>query len=268
MTDPALAPWLAGLFGLVIGSFLNVCIARLPWDYSVVQPGSHCPRCGRFLAWWENIPVLSWLLLRARCRTCKASISWRYPAVELATGLCFWWAVREQGAGWAGLRACAFGAILIDLIVTDLDWRILPDEFTIGGWYLGLALAAIEPLPPGLVSFFLPDQSSARFISFAEALAASFALAGGLAFVGWAYARYRGREGLGFGDVKMLGTIGAFLGLERGLLVILLGSLGGTVLGVLWIKLRGRSLADYELPFGSFLGIAALWVSLFPPNQP
>jgi leader peptidase (prepilin peptidase)/N-methyltransferase len=104
---------------------------------------------------------------------------------------------------------------------------------------------------------------SPRLISFAEALAASFGLAGGLALVGWAYLRFRGREGLGFGDVKMLGTIGAFLGLERGLLVILLGSLVGTLGGVAWIKLRGGSLADYELPFGSFLGAAALWVALF-----
>jgi leader peptidase (prepilin peptidase) / N-methyltransferase len=253
---------LAVVFGLLIGSFLNVCIARLPWDYSVVIPRSHCPHCGTFLAWFENVPVLSWLVLRARCRTCGAPISWRYPFVELLTAFCFGWAVHQSGATWAGLRLCVFAALLIGLVFTDLDWRILPDEFTIAGLGAGLVLAAIEPLPPGLLSFFYPNASP-RLLSLIEAAVGAFLVSGILWSVGALYARVRGREGLGLGDVKMLAMIGAFLGLESTLLVLVVGSALGSVIGLIWIKLRKLDPATYEMPFGSFLGAAALLVALF-----
>jgi leader peptidase (prepilin peptidase) / N-methyltransferase len=253
---------LAAVYGLLIGSFLNVCVARLPMDYSVVTPRSHCPDCGRLLAWYENIPVLSFLALRARCRTCHAHISWRYPLVELLTAGCFAWAVHEAGWSWAGLRLCVLSALLIGLGFTDLDWHILPDEFTLGGLGAGLALAAIEPLPPGLLNLLYPTEP-ARLVSLIDAAFSAFFVSGILWLVGVVYARVRGREGLGLGDVKMMAMMGAFLGLEPTLLVLVAGSLVGSVLGLIWIKLRGLDAATYEMPFGSFLAAAGLVVGLF-----
>lgn len=253
---------LAAVFGLLIGSFLNVCIARLPWDYSVAVPRSHCPCCGTFLAWYENIPVLSWVVLRARCRTCRARISWRYPLVELLTGACFGWAVHEAGWTWAGFRLCVLCALLIGLIFTDLDWRILPDEFTLGGLGSGLALSAIEPLPAGLLGLLYP-AASARLLSLVEAALGALFVSGVLLMVGALYARLRHREGLGLGDVKMVAMIAAFLGFEPTLLVLVFGSVLGSVFGVVWIKARRLDAATYEMPFGSFLGVAALLVALF-----
>jgi len=251
---------LAGLFGLLIGSFLNVCISRLPYDESVVAPRSHCPRCGAWIAWYDNIPLLSYALLQGRCRACGAVISWRYPVVEALTGGLFWLAVTLHGPTLAGLKWSVFAAILVALIFTDLETRILPDEFTKAGMVAGFLLAPVAPLPPGLLSIFWPGASPA-LISLLDALAAAGLLAGGLWLMALVYERLRGREGLGFGDVKMLGLLGAFLGLESALLVMVLASLFGSVLGLVWVKVRGEDMGSYELPFGSFLGVAGLVVA-------
>jgi len=254
----------AAVLGLLIGSFLNVCIARMPWEYSVVTPRSHCPQCGQFLSWFENIPVLSYVFLGGRCRHCRRPISLRYPFVELLTAGCFAWAVYGAGWTWEGFRVCLFSALLIGLIFTDLDWLILPDEFTLGGAAAGLALAAIEPLPVSLMGYFLPSASP-RLASFVEALVASVLASGLLWAVGTLYMRFRGREGLGLGDVKMIALLGAFLGIQRTLSVLVLGSLAGSIFGLIWIKLRGLKASTYEIPFGSFLGAAALLVALIGP---
>ncbi len=261
MNDLLLASVLAGAFGLIIGSFLNVCISRLPQDYSVVTPRSHCPRCGATIAWYDNIPLLSFLLLLGRCRACRAPISLRYPLVEFSTGLLFFWAWQRTGGGWAGVKWCLFAAIVVELIFSDAESRILPDEFTLGGIFAGLALAAVVPVPEGLIAWIWrlqAPQSSPALESFIHSCAAAALLAGGLWLMGFAYQRVRGREGLGLGDVKMTAFLGAFLGLETGLLALMAGSLLGTVLGLIWIKARGADAGSYELPFGSFLGVGAI----------
>jgi Type II secretory pathway, prepilin signal peptidase PulO and related peptidases len=153
---------LAGLFGLLIGSFLNVCIYRLPLDLSVVRPRSFCPACEKPVAAWDNIPVLSWIILGGRCRQCRSRISLRYPAVELLTAALFFCAVLRLGFSPAGLKLCIFSAIQVALIFTDFEERILPDEFTWGGVAAGLALAYWIPLPriPGAPPAALPVARS------------------------------------------------------------------------------------------------------------
>src|ERR1017187_6878446 len=136
------------LFGLLIGSFLNVCIYRWPRDLSVIRPArSQCPDCGHQIDWYDNIPVVSYLLLRARCRHCQARIHWRYPLVELLTAACFFWFGLQLGLTLAMAKYCIFAAMIICLMFSDLDMLILPDEFTIGGVVVGLALALVVPVP-------------------------------------------------------------------------------------------------------------------------
>jgi len=256
--------WLAAAFGLLFGSFLNVCISRLPDDYSVVIPRSHCPQCGAWIAWYDNVPLLSFILLGGSCRACKAPISWRYPAVEALTALLFYLAVTVHGPGWAALKWSLFGAFVVALVFTDFETRILPDEFTKWGWVLGILLAPIAPLPRGIVALVVPG-SAAPLTSLVDAAATSVLLPAGLYLMAAAYHRIRGIEGLGYGDIKMLGLLGAFLGFESTLLALMLGSLIGAVLGLTWIKLMHRDPATYELPFGSFLGAAALIVVFASP---
>jgi leader peptidase (prepilin peptidase)/N-methyltransferase len=252
----------AGLFGLLIGSFLNVCIYRLPRDLSVVTPRSHCPECEKLVAWYDNIPVLSWLLLGAKCRNCKTPIHWRYPAVELLTGVLFFWCVYSRGWNMMGLKLCVFSAIMVDLIFTDLADRILPDEFTLGGAAVGVVLAAFTP-PESFITLMFLSQTTPQWIhSVAEAMLGGGVTAGLLWFTGVVYKRVRNREGLGFGDVKMLLTIGVFLGLPGALLTVFMGSVLGAVCGGLFIWLSKND-TNYELPFGSFLGLSALIVGLF-----
>jgi leader peptidase (prepilin peptidase)/N-methyltransferase len=261
LNESTLLALLAGCFGLLIGSFLNVCISRLPYDESVVSPRSHCPHCATMIAWYDNVPVVSYLVLMARCRHCRAPISARYPIVELLTGALFAAIVWRLGLGWPSLKWCAFAAIVVELAFSDLETRILPDEFTKGGALLGIVLAAIVPLPPGLFSFaaeLLRPNSSEAFASLVNALLSAGFLSGGLYAMGALYQRLRGREGMGLGDVKMVAMLGAFLGLETALLGLMIGSLLGSVIGLTWIKLRSASAADYELPFGSFLALGAL----------
>jgi len=251
----------AGFIGLIAGSFLNVCISRLPEDYSVVAPRSQCPRCGSLIAWYDNIPLFSFIFLGGRCRICKAPISLRYPLVELLTAALFFFIQWRLGFGWAAVKWSIFAAILIELIFSDAETRILPDEFTRWGAALGIVFAPIVPLHYGLLSWLTisvyPDASAA-LASFVNAAGAAVILSGSLWLMGALYARVRGREGLGFGDVKMVAFMGAFLGLETTLLALMFGSLLGSVMGLAWIKLRGENTATYELPFGSFLGAGAL----------
>jgi len=257
VTDLELLAAIAGVFGLLFGSFLNVCVGRLPQDLSVVSPRSYCPACGTTLKSWHNIPVLSYLVLGGRCAFCRTYISWRYPFIELLTGICFWQAVLLEGPTWGAFKLCVYSWLLIALMFSDLEWRILPDEFTKGGMVLGIFLAPIVPLPAGLSALIFPDGSPA-LLSLIEALIASAVLSAALWSLGWAYQRIRGREGLGFGDVKLVGMIGAFTGLSGALFVLVIGSVAGTVIGLLWIWLRRHDASSYELPFGTFLAGSAL----------
>jgi leader peptidase (prepilin peptidase)/N-methyltransferase len=253
----------ASVFGLVIGSFLNVCIHRWPRNRSVVKPRSHCVRCRRPIAWYDNIPVLSYLILRGRCRHCGKHISWRYPLVELLTGALFFTIVLEMGLTAAALKACVFAAILLALIFSDLEKRLLPDELTKGGTIIGLVLAAFVPvsdLPTQMVLSLSGLELTGRPLSLAMSAAGAFLPAFILWSAGWLYSQIRHREGLGFGDVKLVAMIGSFLGLQSALLTLLLGSLSGSLIGYSYIKLTGKDPTTYELPFGSFLGAAALAV--------
>jgi leader peptidase (prepilin peptidase) / N-methyltransferase len=253
------------LFGLLIGSFLNVCIYRMPRDLSVVRPRSHCPQCEKQISWYDNIPVLSYILLGARCRHCKVRIPFRYPLVELLTAASFAIVAHAYGLTPAALKGCLYSSLLIGLIFADFEQLILPDEFTIGGTLAGVLLAAFVPLPGFLMQVLLPSSTDPRLVSVAESVFAavfcSFALWG----IGELYYRVRKREGLGFGDVKMVAMIGAFQGLQGTLLTLVMGSVLGSVLGLAFILLSRKDASSYELPFGSFLGAAALAVGVYGP---
>jgi len=249
---------LALLFGLLIGSFLNVCIHRWPRDLSVVRPRSHCIACEKTIAWYDNIPIASYLTLRGRCRYCGARISWRYPVVELLTGLLFFYFVWELGPTSVALKMCVFAALLVGLIFSDLEERILPDELTLGGALLGFAFAIFVPVPESLAQLFY----SGRAQWLAEAVLGAVVPAFFLWSAGWLYQRVRHREGLGLGDVKLIAMVGSFLGLSGALLTLVAGSLCGSVIGYTYIRLRGKDPATYELPFGTFLGAAALVIGL------
>lgn len=254
--------FLAGCFGLLIGSFLNVCIYRLPRDLSVVRPRSFCPACERGIAWYDNLPLLSYAALGGRCRYCAASIPLRYPVVELLTGVWFFTSVLLLGPHVAAAKLAAFGAILITLIFSDIEERILPDEFTLGGAALGIVFAYFAPIRGGLVHLFLFRLGNEHLLSVGEALFAALFASGALWIVGALYEKVRHREGLGFGDVKMVAMIGAFLGIQSVLFTLMLGSLLGAVIGLAFILRTGKDAATYELPFGTFLGVAAMFVAL------
>ena len=251
---------LAALAGLLIGSFLNVCIYRLPRDLSVVSPRSHCPKCQATIRWYDNIPLFSFLFLQGRCRKCGTRISFRYPVVELLTAAAFFCAFWFLGASLAAVKFSIYGAILITLVFSDLEERILPDEFTIGGAILGVVLAFFVPSDGGMMALLLHSVRNQGLVSAAESAFAALFCAGALWLVGILYEKIRHREGLGLGDVKMVAMIGAFVGLQASLLTLIVGSLLGAVVGLLYIWITGKDASTYELPFGSFLGISALGV--------
>jgi leader peptidase (prepilin peptidase) / N-methyltransferase len=230
----------AAVAGLLVGSFLNVCIHRIPLGRSIVFPGSHCPRCGAPIRAWENVPVVSWLFLRAKCRTCRGPISARYPAIELANGF-LWMAAARWAISPADFAAAAiFSSACLTLVFIDFDHQILPDVITLP---LGAA---------GLVLSFLSPR-----ISWRGSLAGIVVGAGSLWLVAFLYEKATGREGMGLGDVKMLGAIGAFTGPRGVLATILFASLAGSVIGIALIAIKGGSWKT-RLPFGVFLGVAAI----------
>ena len=251
---------LAALAGLLIGSFLNVCIFRLPRDLSVIRPRSFCPECERTIRWYDNIPMVSFLVLRGRCRKCGARIPYRYPMVELLTAAVFFVSVWFLGLSAAALKFCVLGAILIALVFSDLEERILPDEFTLGGTAIGVVFAFFVPLDWGIMGFLFHSATNQALVSAAESVFAAIFCAGSLWLVGLIYEKVRHREGLGLGDVKMVAMIGAFLGLEASLLALIVASLLGALIGLCYIWFTGKDASTYELPFGSFLGIGALGV--------
>ena len=253
-------------FGLVIGSFLNVCIVRIPGHKSIVLPSSACPKCGAKIRPYDNIPVVSWLLLGGTCRDCKTRISPIYPLVELLTGLLFCGCYRAFGFTVDALKWAAFSAIVIVLVFTDLRDRILPDVVNYTGFVIGLALSLVLQPADGtaawLARHIFDFPAPARLLSLADALFGAAIGAGLLWAVSEIYFRLRGREGMGMGDVKMMLMVGSFLGIKRTLLTIFAGSLLGSVLGIAFILSRRKD-STYELPFGTFLGMAALLVAFF-----
>jgi leader peptidase (prepilin peptidase)/N-methyltransferase len=256
-------PVIAFVFGLLIGSFLNVCIYRLPRDLSVVRPRSYCPSCEHPIAWYDNVPLLSFVILGGRCRYCKAAISARYPIVELITGVFFCIFVARLGANLNAVKFCLYSALLIGLTFADLEQRILPDEFTLGGLGVGLVLAWFVPVHDGIAASIL-WMAGAHWdpapVSLGESVLGAAVPSFFLWFGGWLYLKLRHREGLGLGDVKLIAMVGAFLGLHGALLTLIIGSLAGSLIGYAYIRFTHKDAATYELPFGTFLGAAALAV--------
>jgi leader peptidase (prepilin peptidase) / N-methyltransferase len=256
----------AFVLGLMVGSFLNVCIYRIPRGESIVLPSSHCPHCGADIRPYDNIPVVSFLLLAGKCRTCGRGISWQYPAVELLTAFLFSLTVFKVGPDLRTLIFWAFFSALVVLILIDLKERILPNVITLPGVLAGLACSLISPVNDGtakaLLSLFGWTVPNPRFYSFLDSTIGALVCGGFLWVVAEAYFRIRKIEGLGFGDIKLMGMVGAFLGLKLALFTIMLGSFLGAVVGFAFIRLTGKD-SRYELPFGSFLGVstivAALW---------
>jgi leader peptidase (prepilin peptidase)/N-methyltransferase len=281
--------------GTIIGSFLNVCIWRIPEGFSIVLPGSRCPKCEKPIHWYDNVPVFAWLWLRGKCRQCGAPISSMYPLIEFATGLLFVACLLQFALTQAMVKWLFFTCLIIVLTVTDLRVRMLPDLVNWPGVALGLFFSAVVPpndgtaawlsvrllhsLPPVHVLGLLDGLLGAVFGSF---------LLWGVAAL---YKRVRGREGMGLGDVKMMAMVGAFLGVRGAFLTILLGTLLGSLVGmgtilglyaVGWQRalaerasrrglgsvdaLRWTIATQYQLPLGTFLGIAALVVVYFGPQ--
>ncbi len=237
---------IAVLFGLVIGSFLNVCIYRLPLGQSIVWPASRCTTCGRQLSWYENIPVLSYAVLRGRCRTCGERISLMYPVIEALTAVMFAATYAVFGLSWLLPIRLAFGCAMLVLLVIDLRHRILPNEITLGGIVVGLAASFVSPDSPG----------------WQDALIGAVAGGGFLWLLSWGYRAVRHHEGLGFGDVKMLAMIGAFLGWKLMLLTLASASILGSLVAVV-LMVGGRAGLQSRLPLGTFLGVTAILSSLF-----
>ncbi len=257
---------LAGLFGLLIGSFLNVCIYRHPRDLSVVRPRSFCPECRRTIAWFDNIPVVSYLVLRGCCRHCGSRIPARYPVVEILTSALFFSFVLILGPTLVAAKFCVFSALLLALVFADLETRILPDEFTLGGAVLGLVWAwfvPVEDVTGHVLLAVFGAQWSSGAASVIESALGALVPAGFLWLGGVLFEKVRHKQGLGFGDVKMIAMIGAFLGLSQALLTLIVGSLLGSIVGLAFIVGSGKDAGTYELPLGTFLGGGALGVCLF-----
>jgi leader peptidase (prepilin peptidase)/N-methyltransferase len=298
LVDPFLASSMF-LFGLAFGSFLNVCIYRMPLGLSVVTPRSACPNCKRPIAFYDNLPVLSWLFLRGRCRHCKVGISPRYLLIEVLTGVLFLGCYAYAGLTLATLKYCVFGFLLLGLIFTDAETKLLPDDLTLPGLALGLLFSLLVPVHdmasqflPGIMNLPFSADLSARMFSLADSLLGAAVGASFIYGAGAIYLRWRGAEGMGFGDVKLMAMVGAFLGMKLTIFTIFAGSLVGSMFGlttmlVVWIKRthrftrrlenlqaarrRGWQSAQmvyrhYQMPFGVFLGSMAL-LALFVGNQ-
>jgi leader peptidase (prepilin peptidase)/N-methyltransferase len=235
------------LLGSAIGSFLNVCIYRIPRDKSIVKPPSACPGCGRPIRPFDNIPILSYIFLKGKCRNCGTKISIRYPLVELLTGFFFLLLYLKFGVTFELIVFMIFLALLIVISFIDLDFQIIPDILSIGGVALGFILSIIRP-------FF--RHLDPRF-GILDSLY-GIAIGGGILFaIAWLYQFFTKREGMGGGDIKLLGMIGAFCGWKGVVFSLVSGSVFGTVVGIPLMILKGKG-SKYAIPFGPFLSLGAI----------
>jgi len=245
---PLLLHLYAFLFGLCIGSFLNVCIYRIPADLSIVRPASACPACGTTIRWYDNIPVISYLLLRGRCRTCKNSISARYPMVELLCGLFALAVVLRFGWHLQSLIYFLFIAALLVITFIDIDHRIIPDVISLPGIPIGFA-----------ASFLLPQ------VTWQASLLGIVIGGGSLYAVAWSYRLLTGKDGMGGGDIKLLAMIGAFIGWQGVLFTIMASSFAGTIVGLI-VMIKQRKGMKLAVPFGPFLAIGAILYIFWGPQ--
>lgn len=265
---------LAGSFGAIIGSFLNVVIHRLPLEESIVFPNSRCPDCAAVIAFYDNVPVLSYLLLAGRCRGCKKRISIRYPAVELLTALLFIGVTWRTGVTAALPFDLAFVSALIALIFIDAEHMILPNAITYPGIAFAIVARLAIPFLSGQPHFddlpWLMEGLFAGWPVWAASLggAALGALIGGgsLWLMGWTWEKLRGIEAMGLGDVKMMFMVGAYFGWRLTILTIFLGVFSGSVIGIVVAVVQGRKDLKFHLPFGIFLGIGAIAALLVGPQ--
>ena len=229
------------MFGMCIGSFLNVCIYRLPSSMSIINPSrSFCPQCNSAIQFYDNIPVFSYLWLKGRCRNCKASISLRYPLVELMTGILAIAILFMFGLTLEGFVYFIFISSLLVITFIDIDHKIIPDIISLPGIPIGLA-----------ASFVLPD------ITFKSSLIGLLVGGGSLLLVAWTYSLITHKEGMGGGDIKLLGMIGTFIGWKGVIFTIFAASLAGTLVGIIVMLLKGKNL-KFAIPFGPFLSIGAM----------
>ncbi len=272
-----LAALVAGLFGLIIGSFLNVVIHRLPrmmerqWaaecaelsgqaaaaaappaeTFNLLRPGSRCPHCGHAIAWFENIPVASYLFLRGKCSSCGARISARYPLIELATGVLFAFCIWHWGTTLQGLAWCGFSAAIVALACIDWDTTLLPDDITLPLLWAGLIAAALH-WNPGVTLQGALGGVVAGYLS--------------LWLVYWAFKLLTGREGMGYGDFKLFAALGAWFGWQALIPIILMSSVIGAVVGIALKFAKGLRPGGY-VPFGPFLALAGLTAMVFGPES-
>ena len=294
--DPVMA-WGVFALGLVFGSFLNVCIYRMPLGLSVVHPGSACPHCGKPIRFYDNVPVLSWILLRGRCRQCSGRITPRYAVVELIAGglsvLCY----GHFGLSVAMLKCSVFGFLLLGLIFADAETHLLPDKLTLTGLAAGLVFSLFVPVNdllsvalPGVFQLPVSSEVSWRLFSLLDALLGAAVGSSFLYGAGVIYLRWRRVEGMGFGDVKLMAMIGSFVGVRLTILTILTASIAGSFFGLgtvfaVWIKRTQRrkqvfhesgaaarrnawasalvALRRHQMPFGVFLGSMGLVAFFF-----
>jgi leader peptidase (prepilin peptidase)/N-methyltransferase len=284
------------IMGLSFGSFLNVCIYRLPLGLSVVAPRSACPECKQPIAMYDNIPILSWLMLGGRCRQCRTRISPRYLMIELLTGLlfvaCYWC----FGFTLSTLKYCAFAFLLLGLIFTDAETKLLPDKLTLPGLALGVIFSLLVPVNdlasqflPGMVNLPFSGDVSVRILSLLDSLLGAGLGASFIYGAGAVYLRWRGTEGMGFGDVKLMAMVGAFLGMKLTVFTIFTASIAGSFFGlvtvlIVWMKRTQRFMRHlanaqaarrrgwqsaqmvlrfYQMPFGVFLGSMAMFAFFF-----
>ena len=271
LAPPAFGYILAAVFGAIIGSFLNVVIHRVPLEESVVFPNSRCPSCGAVIAFYDNIPVISWLLLRAKCRGCRQPISFRYPAVELLTAAMFVAVAWHDGPTPALPFDLIFVSALLALIFIDAEHMILPNVITYPGMVFAVVARVAIPYLTGTLYFDdLPSLSHGAFAglpvwvtSLAGAGIGALIGGGSLWLMGWTWEKLRGIEAMGLGDVKMMFMVGAYLGWRLTILTIFVGVLTGSIIGVvLMARQRDRNM-QMLLPFGIFLGLGAIASLLF-----
>jgi leader peptidase (prepilin peptidase) / N-methyltransferase len=284
------------VLGLAFGSFLNVCIYRLPLGLSVVRPASACPKCKRAIAFYDNIPVLSWLILRGQCRNCHTRISPRYLVVEVLTALLFLACYWHFGWTLSMLKYCVLSFLLLGLIYTDAETKLLPDKMTLPGLALGIMFSILVPVNdmasqflPGMMNLPFSGDVSERLISLVDSLLGAMVGASFIYGAGAIYLRWRKAEGMGFGDVKLMAMVGAFLGIKLTVFTIFTASLAGSLFGlgtvfVVWLKRTRRFMRrlanahaarqrawqsaqvvyrSYQMPFGVFLGTMAIVATFF-----
>ena len=240
MTPETVYALFAALFGLVVGSFLNVCICRLPEGQSVVSPPSRCPHCSHRIRWYDNIPLLSYLLLRGRCRGCGARISLQYPLVELLNGILTLLLFLRFGPTLTFAALFLFCSALVVITFIDLEHQIIPDEISLPGIVIGLIL-----------SFFLPGQS------WLNSLLGILLGGGSLLLVAYLYQLLTGKEGMGGGDIKLLAMMGAFLGWKAIPFIIFASSLVGSLVGITIMLLQKKD-SKLAIPFGPYLAFGAV----------